>query len=394
MADIQSRYSGIPYGWREIDIAAVAARLIFDQKVTVKYAGTTIQPENLKLPDMLRKKSEIGKTSIAKRQAISLQKIRTVKELLREYLDVMDIPADEDGLVAFIIERFTKLKEHYEKLNKKYENKKYPDHSIVIHAEQLMNNILSQQKDNIALIERVISKEDELFDNKEAMHNVESFFKNQVSVFDAAVRLIEDLRNDLDYLSKEEESNEALKQMRIITMASLNAKFDYKRIPELNSLMAKVHEGHDRLLSDKREELVEIVRQCLEAIHTTAQGGYDVKNIITTADSFYTRKKEQISELKSIALLDALLPQMLSNKDDTVEKTERLQKPPVVDPVTPEKKTKESTAVTKKVYKNLNRQIVFPTKTLETEADIDAYVEKMREQLKQLMKNCDGLKLN
>ena len=64
------------------------------------------------------------------------------------------------------------------------------------------------------------------------------------------------------------------------------------------------------------------------------------------------------------------------------------------DPDTPENKTKESTAVTKKVYKNLNRQIVFPTKTLETEADIDAYVEKMREQLKQLMKNCDGLKLN
>ena len=28
MADVQSKYSAIPYGWKEIDIAAVAAQLI------------------------------------------------------------------------------------------------------------------------------------------------------------------------------------------------------------------------------------------------------------------------------------------------------------------------------------------------------------------------------
>ncbi|MDR0037739.1 hypothetical protein RFZ32_09000, partial [Acinetobacter baumannii] len=39
MADIQSRYSTIPYGWKEIDIAAVVALLIYEQKVTIKYAG-------------------------------------------------------------------------------------------------------------------------------------------------------------------------------------------------------------------------------------------------------------------------------------------------------------------------------------------------------------------
>ena len=38
MADIQSRYQAIPYGWREIDIAAVVALLIVNQKVTIKYA--------------------------------------------------------------------------------------------------------------------------------------------------------------------------------------------------------------------------------------------------------------------------------------------------------------------------------------------------------------------
>ncbi len=47
----------------------------------------------------------------------------------------------------------------------------------------------------------------------------------------------------------------------------------------------------------------------------------------------------------------------------------------------------------KKVIKALNRQVVFPAKCLESEEDIDSYVEKMRTQLKQLMQNCDGIQL-
>ena len=66
MADVQSRYQAVPYGGREIDIAAVVALLICQQKVTIKYGGVTIRPDNPRLPDMLRKKSEIGKTGISK----------------------------------------------------------------------------------------------------------------------------------------------------------------------------------------------------------------------------------------------------------------------------------------------------------------------------------------
>lgn len=394
MADIQSRYQTIPYGWKEIDIAAVVAMLIYDQKVTIKYAGSTIQPDNPKLIDLLRKKSEIGKAGISKRQVISLSKMKNVKELLREYLDVMDVPDDEDGMVQFIITGFSALKEKYETLLKKYDVNKYPDKALVIKSAQLMDNILSQQKDNIALIERVLNKENELFDNKEDVQRVESFFKNQVSVFDAATKLIEDMRNDLDYLSKEPTANEALNQLRLITLVPSNGAYDYKRIPELNDLMSKVHEGHDKLLDAKREELLEIVRQCLEAIHTASQNGTDLKTVISMADTFYTQRKARIAELKSIALLDALLPQMLTYKDETVDKIERLQRPASPQTTKPQGTVQPVQNEIKKVYKSLNRQVVFPAKMIESEADVDSYVEKMREQLKQLLKNCDGIKLN
>ena len=48
----------------------------------------------------------------------------------------------------------------------------------------------------------------------------------------------------------------------------------------------------------------------------------------------------------------------------------------------------------KKVVRAYNRQVVFQAKTLQTDADIDDYEEKIRSQLKQLLKNCDEIKLN
>ncbi|MDD4636958.1 MAG: BREX system P-loop protein BrxC, partial [Bacteroidales bacterium] len=150
MFDIQSRYQAIPYGWKEIDIACVAAQLIYEQKVTIKYAGVTIQPDDTKLPDMLRKKSEIGKTSISIRQAVSAMQTKLVKEYLREYFDVMDVPEDEDGLIAFIVSKLTEQKKHYLDLLGRYENKKYPDKALLQKADSLLTAVLSQQKDNIA----------------------------------------------------------------------------------------------------------------------------------------------------------------------------------------------------------------------------------------------------
>ena len=392
MADIQSRYSAIPYGWKEIDIAAVVARLIYDQKVTIKYAGSTIQPDNPKLPDMLRKKSEIGKTSISKRQMITATKMRAVKELLREYFDVMDVPDDEDGLVAFVVQKFTDLKDHYLELKGRYEGHKYPEQNLVLASIEQMDKILSQRKDNIALIDAILKEEDNLFDNKEKMQRVEGFFKNQVQVFDAAVKMEEDLKNDLNYLRKEEEANEALNQIRLITVVQSDPKSIYRRIPELNGLMDKVREGHGRLLDDKRAELLEIIRQCMEEVHTLSNGDVSCMELVKKGDTFFDQQKGKIQELQSLALLDGLIPQIWSYKDDLCAHIEIAKKPKIIAEENPTYATEKSAE--KKVLKTVYRQAAFPAKTLESQEDIDAYVERVRNYLVAMLKDCDGIKLN
>ena len=398
MSDVQDRFQKKPYGWREIDIAAVVAMLIFDQKVTIKYGGSTIQPNNLRLPDMLRKKSEIGKTSISKRQIISIQKIREVREFLREFFDEMDVPEDEDGMIAHIVEKFNGELDHYTKLEARYEGHKYPDLNKVRQAIVLIKDVLSQQKDNMALIQRVIDREDALYTMRDELQDVEEFFKTRVTLFDSAVRYERELDVDHDYIEKDEEAYLALNQIRLITLISTGSKFRYDRIPELNDLMAKVRASHGKMLEAKREELLEIVRQCMEEIHTLAGDNQDARKISNTADNYFTQQKQKIATYTTLALLDGLMPPIWHYKDDTVERIEDIVNPKVKPqpPVTPpgEGGGAIRPPVRTESIRTIYRYHAFPPKTLKTEEEIDDYVEKIRVNMKQWLKGCDGIRIN
>ena len=340
---------------------------------------------------MLRKKSEIGKTQITKRHEVSGAKMKAVRAMLRDYFNLMDVPSDEDGLIRFIIEKFEGLQKHYEGLLTKYEGHKYPDRNMVGDSVTIVKDVLSQQKDNVALIERVLKREESLFDAQEAMQDVEAFFKTQVSVFDAAVKFDRNLRNDLDYIKKDKEANQALNTIRLIIMIPPNGKYDYKRIPELNGLMAKVKASHDAMLEAKRAELLEVVRQCMAEIHRAAEDGTPAaKAVSDRADNYYRQQKEKIAETTSLALMEGFPIPMWNYRDEAVSRIEATKQPPK--PVAPPETPPHVPPTTKK-YKPIFRQSLLKAARLESDAEIDAYVDKLRAQLKTLLKGSDGIDL-
>lgn len=386
MAMIQSRYSGIPYGWREIDIASVVASLIYDQKVTVKYKGTTIQPSDKRLVDMLRKKSETGNTIISKRVIVSSSKIKNVRDFLREYFNIMDIPDDEDGLVNFIVEKFEAQKDHYENLKAKYNGKKYPDKKLVDISLDKVGDVLRQKKDNIALIDYIIAKIDELLDNKEDMERVEEFFKSQISLFDEAVNCLAEHKNDRTYIEADDEAKKALDNIRYITMVENKPKYDYKRIPELNALISKVNTVHSQMLDNKRAEMKEIMFQCMPEIHRAANEDPKANDIVREADKHYADWRQKIDAENSIAVLESFRTSLWDYMDSAKNRIEIAIKPvTVVPPDTPPKKEK---------IKLVARQIVFPSKELRTEEEIDKYLSRVRDSLINQLKGNDGIKIN
>ena len=394
MADIQSRYKGIPYGWKELDIACVVAQLIHDQKVTVKSGGITIQPNDPKLPAMLHKKSEIGHTIISKRHAVSMQKIREVREFLRDYFDEMDVPEDEDGLIRHIVEKFEDEKVRYENLLSHYAGHKYPDESLVVSAVSAINDILSHNKDNTALIDCVIKKQDDIYDLKEKTQNVEAFFKNQKTLFDEAVKYENDLRVDLEHIAKDADAKKALDTIRAITLIPNTGSFNYARLPELNELMATVHEKHDAMLEAKRQELLKIIEDCLEEIRAKAKENVKAKSVLSDEEEYFAHKKDYIERLRVVTLMDGQIPAMWLRKDDAIAKMDELAKQAEKQPEVVRETPATEPSKPKKIIKPVYRLSMFPKRVVETDADIDAYLEHIRKRMKTMLKDCDGIQLD
>ena len=394
MADIQSRYQAKPYGWKEIDIAAVVAMLIFQQKVTLKYMGETVQPNNPRLPELLRKRTEVGKVQISIRKSVSAGKIKEATQILREYFNLMNVASDEDGLIRQIIDLFISKKEHYDSLLARYSNHKYPDKLLIVRAGKLMDEVLSQRKDNIALINCIIDKEEDFDDLSEALDKVESFFKNQVNVFDAAVAFEKEMDKDLDYIEKDAQAKTALDTLRkYIIVPDQIGKFNYNNIPEFNTLMDKVKAVHTLMLECKRAELLNTVDEFVANIAEVANGNEAiVKGILEESNYFFERKKKEIEREQVISMLDGKTISLVEKHTNTCEAI-KLAIEEAHKPKEPVKPAEVVPNAPKKVTKKVNKFMVFGNAKLETEEDIEKYLNDIRSKIKTLKQSCDILEL-
>ena len=394
MGDVQRRYQAIPYGWKEIDIAALIARLIVQQKIQINYGGAVVGKEERRLVDFLRKKTEIDKAIVVRRIAPSEELIRKSVNFLRNYLGAMDIPSDEDGLIRFVLNTFETKQSHYQKLlDEFYSKERYPEKETVTAARDLMNDVLSQRKDNVALLKRMVQKQDDLLDSAEDMEDVEMFFKAQRTVFDDAKKRLAGILKERDYFAADADTLNVISTMSTI----LAMQKPYSRIGELPELVRKVKTAYDSLLDMKREEVAENIRQCMQDVHQLATEARDDGVLLRQADDYFVGKREAAKNASSLTDLDAMITQLLNYKDTICRRMEVMsasrqqeaQKP------TPAATAKPGTPAPKppKII-TVRRYDLCSVKRLQSKEDIDKYVEAIREKLMKTLESCDGVQIN
>lgn len=369
MGDIQKRYQAIPYGWREVDIAAVTAELIAAQKLQLKYGGAVIQPSDRKMPDYLRKRTETDKAIIAFRVAPPTALIKKCREFLSEYHNCTlgAIPDDEDGLIAYITEKFeTERGSLNELLNNEYGSYSYPGKSIVEGGVKLCNDLLSQKSDNIALLKKTVDMQDDFLDLAEDMSDVNTFFRVQKPIFDSARTQVELVNAEKEYFQTEDDALAAVAKIKEI----LGNQKPYKKISELPELVQTVRDAYARLLDRKREEVKAEIQAAMGEIHQTA----DIKqaDIVQRADNALTEKRTSAENADKLTSLDAMKIQIGNIRQQYLQKLAVVAEPDV-DTVT------------------LNRSTVCHTMKLKNEADIDEYLAEVKKTLMDKLNGHDVL---
>ena len=373
MTDIQSRYQDIPYGWREIDVAYVVAKLIHNQKVTIKHSGQTIQPTDYQLVDYLRKKSETSSTSISIRETISASKMKNVKDILKDYFDVMDVPSDEDGLVKFIISKFGEEKVNLEKMNNQNLSVSHPGSLEISNALNLVKKVLLAQNDNIALVDTICDLEDDLLDSKEDMLSVKNFYDTQIKLFDNAVSLKRSVEHDeKDYLMNIPEISGAIDTIKDITKITNN--FRYNRIPELNECISIINTERNKVVEEKRQELIKLIDDCYNEVVLKANNDEKLQSVLDSAKQQFDAKKQEAERMNNLVVLDAKKNTIVSLKDNIINKMDSILSK-ASSPSTPVQQ------VSKKKVRELQRVVVFNQASLTSARDVDEYLAKIKNKL-------------
>lgn len=376
MATLQGRYQSIPYGWKEIDIAAIVARLIQAQRVTVKHSGQTIQPNDNHLVDYLRKKSEIGQTNISIRETIPARKMKQVKDILKDYFDIMDIPADEDGLVNCIVEHFNNEKENLEGMQKNNDSAVHPGASEIEEALSYINKVLLAKDDNIALVNIICELGDDLLDSKDVMRDVENFYASQIKLYDnASKKRLNVITYERDYLYDIPVVREAVDQ--ITDIIKITDNFRYNRIPQLNDCISVIEEEESKVVASKKKELNDLIDSCMIEVKYKADSSVKLKEILALAKDQFNTKKDEINRMSDLVALDAKKNAITNLKDKIMSDMDKVLNQKEVSkhdkPVTPKKR--------KKQVRQLQRAVVFSQANLSSAADVDRYLANIKNRL-------------
>ena len=382
MEDVQKRFGEKPYGWREPDIAAVVAELLVQGRAKLRYAGAALDLGSPKAIDCLRKKSEVRKATIERRVFVSEATRLTAREAVMDFCHASDVPTGEDELTKRAHELLVARRDELNRLlDVEYRGHEYPGRSEVANAIELLDEVLSAGLDPTDLLPVIARKDDDLADTAEGLEDVESFFSNQRELFDRALRLIKRMAPEHEYLASNEEATQALVTIRDV----LSQPRPYRCIRELAPACQTVEDAYNGLLSAKKTDMLDQVKDMYENIKSYAESKDVHLSAIAQTE---LERRNSVNTSISLTALDALKTKLSNDQRtfyaDVDREVERRNKP--VDPATPPKP--------KKHVRYIGREKVCPPELLSNSTEVDVYVEKVRKRLLEALDGNDAIQLS
>lgn len=387
MEDVQRRFGEKPYGWREQDIAAVAAELLVQGKAKLRYAGGALDLGSPKAVDCLRKKSEVRKATIERRVFVSEATRLRAREAVMDFCRASDVPTSEDELTRQAHELLVARRDGLKRLlDVEYRGREYPGRSEVANAIELLDEVLAVGTDPTDLLTVIARKDDDLADAAEGLEDVESFFNNQRELFDRAAALVKRMAPEHEYLASHEEATQALATIRDV----LSQQRPYRRIRELAPACQTVEDAYNDLLAAKKTDMLDQVKDMYEDIKAYAESK-DVQ--LSAIAQTELERRNSVNTSISLTELDALKTKLSNDQrtfyadvDREVERRNR--------PKTPVSTTTSAPEPPKVRVRRLGRERICPPKRLTNEAEVNAYVEEIRSRLLDALEGNDAIQLS
>jgi uncharacterized protein YqeY len=382
LSDVVERFAGIPWGWKpEWETVLLIARLFVSGEIKLMLEGAELDP--VSAADPLTRAVRFKQVSILKRKTADAGSIKRARELYKDLFQKMG-REEEDGLVGDFRARLT---EWQAELKSYAHTAATPHHPGKTDIDAALTRIAQQlgTRDSFAFIEALLVARSEWLGAADDIHDLVNFYKSQITAWRKLLDGLNAFESNRESLSKVPQAASALVDLVQIRD---NPK-PYGKVSLIEPLLTSVTAINEQLAHDKRQRaLLSIDAKLAEVqakLGASAATTSDLSNkALRPLQDLKTRLASQTSIAQilllqgaggdamddAINLIEVAGAKVPLHVDTQRERTKPLQtgQPNVPVPVAKTTRVIRAAELSSKTY-------------LETEADVDAYLAKLKDAL-------------
>jgi hypothetical protein len=383
LSDVVDRFAGIPWGWKpEWETVLLIARLFMAGEIKLVAEGSDLDPSSAIEP--LTKSARFKQVSILKRKTADATTLKRARELYKELFSKVG-REEEDGLVADYRAQLTEWQSELKSYGLTAATPHHPGKTDIDAALTRVGHQLAI-RDSFAFVEALLSAKDEWLGTAEDLHDLINFYKTQITVWRKLLDALRAFTDNREALNKVPEAAAALAEL---TQIRDNSN-PYGQINRIEPLLANVTKINEQLAQQKREKALLSIDAKIAEVQAKLDATKSTPDVSNNALRALQSLKTRIAAQSSIAQILYLQGQGGDAMDEAIALIEAAVAaataiPHVANPsVTSTVLHTGQPNVTAPAAKapRVIRASDFASKTyLETEADVDDYLAKLKAEL-------------
>lgn len=384
LSDVVDRFTGIPWGWKpEWEVVLLVTRLYMAGEIKLMCEGDDLDPKSA--ADPLTKSVRFKQISILKKKVPDAASIKRARDL---YKDIYSKIAreDADGLVADYRVELGDWQNHLKSYVPTASIKHHPGKHVISAAIMRIGKQLAI-RDAFEFIETMLAAKNDWLDTSDDIHDVVSFYKTQLPTWSKLLEALAGFVDNREVLQKDPLSATALADLESIR----DNPAPYGQIPRIDALIKKVEAINESVAQVKREralnsidvKIAEVVKS-LDQVQAPA----DLRNKALFPLQELKTKVAGLSSIPKIMYLQEQAGMLLDDAMDIIEKASQQAVPKAQTVVKDSGATTLSSVwitapngVAPKPSKVIRAADLSPTIYLETEAEVESYVAKLKAEL-------------
>jgi hypothetical protein len=387
---LEKRYSIRPYGWPEDEVLLLLARLVVLSEVTLIMDSTAIPVD--KVYEAITTPAKRRKIIVRKREIADPKAIQNARSLGKDLFAEMG-PDGEDGLCTFLQ---TKLKGWHGTLSgykQLADTGNYPGGDEITQGLTLISPLLAD-KESKKFIERFNTLKKDLLDVADHFHDLEHFYDHQKPTWEKLRKAQSAFHLNRLELEKDPQAGPALKRMHAI----LSAKSPYGLIKEADALINTVNAVNSSLLTGRRAQAIAKIDGVIATLTKDVAAAKGEASLRSDCLKPLEALREQVQTEESLAHITQAESEAVKEFDVAVGRIEESVQRAAGRGQSSGQSGQSVVAEDGPKPTLKSRRVVKPVELvsqayLETQGQVDEFVDKLRSELKKAIDNGERIEI-